>query len=287
MSAAQPRASLRRWWPFAAVLGVALGGLIGYRQWQRSGLEARLVREDPERVVADPALVRLAASLARPVYARECASCHGANLEGPRRPGVPALGDAVWLYGFGSVTDIETTILYGIRSGHPKARNITDMPAFGRVGQLSPAEIHDVVEFVYGLSHQDVDRAAARRGNAIFGDKGVCYDCHGPDASGNIDYGAPDLTGRTHTWLYGGDRADLTLSVTDGRHGLCPAWIWRLRPVQIRALAVYLYEVSQGLTSAHPGRGGSRATATLPVEPAPGPVTPLRGACASLTGVSS
>jgi len=72
----------------------------------------------------------------------------------------------------------------------------------------------------------------------VFADKGVCYDCHSADATGNIDYGAPSLRGPT--WLYGGDRAALTQSVRDGRHGLCPAWIGRLRPAQIRALAIFL-----------------------------------------------
>jgi cytochrome c oxidase cbb3-type subunit III len=147
------------------------------------------------------------------------------------------------------VADIETTILYGIRSGHPKSHNITDMPALGRIGQLSPAEIHDVVEFVYSLSHRSYDAAAAKRGFAIFNDKGACYDCHGADASGNIDYGAPDLTGKA--WLYGGDRATLTETVRDGRHGLCPAWISRLTPAQVRALAVYLY------VSSHPAHGAA------------------------------
>jgi len=237
---------LRGPWPAAALaLAAVLLGTLAYQHWHELRLEAQLVREDPDRVVHDPRLVAVALRLARPAYARQCAACHGRDLHGARRPGVPDLTSPVWLYGTGDVSDIEPTILYGIRSGHPKARNITDMPAFGRTGQLSPAEIRDVAEYVYSLSHADVDAAAVGRGRAIFADKGVCYDCHGADASGNIDYGAPDLTGKSQGWLYGGDRATLIDSIKNGRHGLCPAWIHDLSPAQIRALAVYLYEASR------------------------------------------
>ena len=82
--------------------------------------------------------------------------------------------------------------------------------------------------------------ASVVRGAALYADKGSCYDCHGPDGSGNIDYGAPHLTGGD--WLYGGDRGSLYDSVYNGRHGLCPAWIGRVTPLEIRALAVYLHE---------------------------------------------
>ena len=229
------------------MLALALGGGLAYRAVHERQLEARLLRAVPSDIAREPELVRFAVGLAGPLYARRCASCHGADLRGKHALGAPDLQDPVWLYGFGTIGDVEATLLYGIRSGHPKAHNITDMPALGRIGQLNAAEVHDVVEYVFSLSHADYDRAAAARGLAIFNDKGSCYDCHGSDASGNIDYGAPDLTG--HAWLYAGDRATLFDSVYNGRHGLCPAWIRTLAPAEIRALAVFLYERSH--------RGGS------------------------------
>ena len=200
---------------------------------------AALVRLAPEAVLRDPSLVRYALGLAKPVYAAHCARCHGAGLTGAPAAGAPSLGAGAWLYGFGEITDIEATILYGIRSGHPKAHNVTDMPALGRIGQLSPAEVSDVVEYVLSLSRAASDAGAVRRGLALYNDKGSCYDCHSADASGNVDYGAPPLT--AHAWLYGGERRSLYDSVFSGRHGLCPAWINRLQPVEIRALAVYLH----------------------------------------------
>jgi cytochrome c oxidase cbb3-type subunit 3 len=222
-------------------IGIVLCAL-GY--WlQRRASEARMVRLWPVQLAHDPAMLSFAVSLARPVYASHCARCHGADLNGKRSIGAPNLADSVWLYGDGGIGDIETTILYGIRSGHPKAHNVTDMPAEGRTEQLSRAEVDDVVEFVLALSRQPHDDAASVRGRGLFYDKGNCFDCHARDALGNTDYGTPSLVGPG--WLYGGDRQTLRQTIYNGRHGLCPAWIDQLTPAQIRALAAFLYVASQ------------------------------------------
>jgi cytochrome c oxidase cbb3-type subunit 3 len=73
--------------------------------------------------------------------------------------------------------------------------------------------------------------------------KGNCFDCHAADAGGVTDYGAPALTGPI--WLYGGDRQTLYQSILDGRHGMCPAWIGKLTPLQIRSLTLYLVSTSR------------------------------------------
>jgi len=227
-----------RGWIWGAVAAVAVLSALCYWLHLRS-LEAMLVRQWPAEVAHSPGLMRFAVSLARPVYAAHCASCHGASLRGDHAIGAPNLADSVWLYGDGGIGDIEHTILYGIRSGHPKARNVTDMPAEGRTHQLSELEVNDLVEFVLALSRQPHEETAAERGRKLFYDKGNCFDCHASDANGNTDYGSPALLGPT--WNYGGDRLTLRRTIYNGRHGLCPAWIIRLTPWQIRALAVYLY----------------------------------------------
>ncbi len=211
---------------------------------QTSHLESRLVRAQPDEVAKDAELKIFARGVAPAIYSQHCAACHGANLQGDRSRGAPNLADSVWLYGNGSVSDIETTILYGIRSGHPKAHNLTDMPALGRTGQLTPQDIRDVVEFILKISGQPHDDSAVDRGRAIYGGAGVCYDCHGGDALGISDYGTPALNGLGGAWMYGGDRVTLYKTIYDGRHGLCPAWIGKLSFVQIRALALFLYEKS-------------------------------------------
>jgi cytochrome c oxidase cbb3-type subunit III len=218
-----------------------LGGL-GYWLHLRS-MESLLVREWPADLVRSPQLTHFAVSMARPVYAAHCASCHGADLHGDPTIGAPNLARSQKLYGDGGIGDIERTILYGIRSGHPKAHNVTDMPAEGRTHQLSALEVDDVAEFVLALSRQAHDAAAAARGRQLFYDKGNCFDCHASDGAGNTDYGSPSLQGPS--WNYGGDRAMLRQTIYGGRHGLCPAWIAKLTPPQIRALAVYLYVESR------------------------------------------
>ena len=233
---------------FAAIAGVLLVALIAFGAFafHQKQLSDRLVLTAADEVPGDPTLVRYAQSLAGPVYAKNCASCHGADMKGNQAIGAPNLTDKIWLYDSGNVADIERTILYGVRSGHAKSRNITDMPAVGRLGVLNDAEIRDVIEYVQELSNLPHDAAAASRGVALFKDKGNCFDCHAPDGTGNPDYGSTDFT--QNTWTYGGDRNTLFLSIRDGRHGKMDAYIGKLSYAQIRALAVEIYERSHGQT---------------------------------------
>jgi cytochrome c oxidase cbb3-type subunit 3 len=242
-----PHLSPTRKWPWrllALVGAVTLGTLICVRAYA-TYLSGKLVRSSQAQILGDPTLLGFAKRRGPAVYARHCDSCHGAALEGDRRRGVPDLADKVWLYGEGSIDDIQTTILYGIRSGHPKSRNLTDMPAFGRNGLLTQQDVSDVVEYALRISKQPHDAVAAERGREIFLGRGMCYDCHASDGEGVADYGTPALTGRGGSWLYGGSREALLKSVYDGRHGLCPAWIGTLSFVEIRELSVYVYEASR------------------------------------------
>jgi cytochrome c oxidase cbb3-type subunit 3 len=229
----------------AALVLIAVLGLIGvaFNLWRAQRIEAQLLRLPADQIAADKSLVAFAGKRGPSIYAGHCAQCHGADMRGDAARGIPDLQDAVWLFGGGAISEIETTIQYGIRSGHPKAHNITDMPAFVRIGQLSPAETGDVVEYVLSLSRQPHDVAAARRGYELYAYKGNCFDCHSSDALGNPDYGAPALTGPA--WIYGGTRESLRKSVAEGRHGLCPAWIDKLSPASVRELAVYLHSNSK------------------------------------------
>ena len=227
----------RRAWvglSLVAVLAVATAAWT----WHRQALADALVRAEPARLQQDGPIVRYALARAPGVYAANCASCHGADRHGDRRSGAADLADGRWVQGQGDVAGIETTILYGIRSGHPKAQGFKDMPALGRTHVLTHAEIGDLVDYMLALSKQRYDAAAAGRGRALYAGKGRCAECHGADARGNTELGAPGLTGPA--WLYGGDRDALQASLEDGRHGLCPAWIHHLDYADIRALAVWL-----------------------------------------------
>jgi cytochrome c oxidase cbb3-type subunit 3 len=241
---------------FAALIlvAVAVGVGVAVHVARVHRTEGALLRLPADEIPHNADLTAFAASRGPAVYASHCSQCHGTDLKGDAKRGVPDLQDSVWLYGEGVISDIENTILYGVRSGHPKAHNITDMPAFLRIGQLSPAEITDVVEYVLSLSGRSRDEPAARRGYDLYSNKGNCFDCHSGDALGNPDYGAPALTGPT--WVYGGSRETLLKSVTDGRHGLCPAWIDKLSAAQVRELAVYLYNNSKRSAALATARSG-------------------------------
>jgi cytochrome c oxidase cbb3-type subunit III len=240
----QTVASLRLDWKLiAGALALIVGGLFAADlAAQRDRLGERLLTTLPDRVAADPRLVRFAIAEGSPLYRRHCAGCHGADLQGNPATGAPDLADSTWLYGSGSVYDIERTLLYGVRTGRSKAHAITDMPAFGLTGRLSDGEIRSVVQYVLQLSGNPYDPAAANEGRSVFYGKADCGDCHGADARGDSAYGAPDLT--RNVWNSGGDAESLYRAVYSGQHRVMPAWIGTLSLEQIRALAVYVYSVS-------------------------------------------
>jgi cytochrome c oxidase cbb3-type subunit 3 len=261
MAEARPRATelkaKRRLVSVAAGLVVAAAGYFAYAEARNYFTGRQLVMADPDTLPSQPGLVEYAVPVGRAAYAANCASCHGGDMKGDRKNGVPDLTDDVWLYDFGRVSDIERTILYGIRSGLGKSRNVTDMPAIGLQKALSPNEIKDVIAFVLSLSKRPEPADAVERGEKLFEDKGVCYDCHGRDATGISDYGAPDLA--DDEWLYGGDEATLYKSIYDGRHGKCPAWVGKLSFSTIRALAVYIHAMSKE-SSQSPARAADSTT---------------------------
>jgi len=187
----------------------------------------------------DPALLAFAQAQGKAAFGNNCAPCHGVGATGAK--GYPNLNDDDWLWG-GTVTAIQETIAYGIRSGDAKAHQST-MPGFGKNGILKQGEVVAVANYLRSLSglpaRPGVDLAA---GKAIFADS--CSSCHGDDAKGNQDLGAPNLTDKI--WLYGGDEADIIETITNGRSGVMPAWSGRLDAATINALAVYVHTLGGG-----------------------------------------
>lgn len=231
------------WVALAAVLVVA-GGVRWAVHVADQRMAQRLLTVDADVAGLDPVLRRFAVRRGRPLYQAHCAVCHGETMTGNPAIGAPDLTDHVWLYGKGSVFDIERTLLYGIRSTAPQARNVTDMPAFGLRGQLTPADINNVVQYLLLLNLRPYQAEAASEGKLVYERKANCGDCHGGDARGNADYGAPDL--RANVWNSGGDPASLYRAIYFGEHHVMPGWLGPLSLVQIRELAVYVYAASHG-----------------------------------------
>jgi cytochrome c oxidase cbb3-type subunit III len=243
------RPGWKAWIGAALVLALLAGGTFYY--FDQAEMRARLMRADPDAAAGNAELRRFAISYAAPVYADNCAGCHGDRMQGDPRYGAPNLTDEDWLYGDGRTSQIEHTILFGIRASNGRTMNFADMPAFARpvpyarykIEPLEPGDIRDVATFLLTAAGHPGDAAAATRGERIFADKGQCFDCHAVDAKGDTAIGAPNLVDKT--WLYGnGSFEDITAIIATGRRGICPAWFERLSAVEIRALAVSIYAAS-------------------------------------------
>lgn len=189
-----------------------------------------------EKIKSTPALLEFAMANGKAAFGDNCAPCHGSGATGG--PGYPSLQDDDWLWG-GKLADIYQTIQFGIRSGNAKARD-SQMPAFGKDGILKKEEIEQVADYVVSLSDPSVKASDA--GKKLFADN--CAACHGEDAKGNQEMGAPNLSDRI--WLYGGGREKVIAQVTNPKHGLMPAWEGRLDPITIKSLAVYVHSLGGG-----------------------------------------
>jgi cytochrome c oxidase cbb3-type subunit 3 len=120
------------------------------------------------------------------------------------------------------------------------------MMAFGRDQLLKKDEVDNVVSYVRSLSDpaaaKDVPAAKLDAGKTVF--TANCVTCHGDDAKGKADLGAPDLTDRL--WIYGGDAESVTTTVWGGRQGHMPTWDGRLSPLDRKILALYLFDLRRG-----------------------------------------
>ncbi len=202
-------------------------------------IEAKLTAANLDEIKNDPALADFALKSGKAVFQTFCAQCHGAGGGGGK--GYPALVDNDWLWG-GTIDDVHTTILHGIRNTTDPEARYSQMPAFGTDGLLDKTQIGDVVQYVLQLSKQPHDAAKATAGAQVFAEN--CVSCHGEAGTGDRAQGAPNLTDAI--WLYGGDEAALTETVTKARFGVMPAWAGRLTEAQIRSAAFYVHGLGGG-----------------------------------------
>jgi cytochrome c oxidase cbb3-type subunit 3 len=187
----------------------------------------------------DPALLALARARGKTVFGDNCAPCHGTGAAGAK--GYPNLNDDDWLWG-GTLDQIMQTIQFGARSGHGKTHE-GQMLAFGKDGTLKADEIVTVANYVRSLSGLATRPGYdAKAGARIFADN--CTACHGEQGKGSQELGAPNLTDKI--WLYGSDEAAIIESITNGRAGVMPAWVGRLDPSTIKAMAVYVHSLGGG-----------------------------------------
>ena len=244
-------------WVILLVVLVAVAAIAGIMipRFQRQQTETALLALKANKVPDNPKLFQYAVSIGEKEFKRNCESCHGADLKGDTTKGVPNMTDDDWLYGGGLMGDLETTISYGIRSGHPKAWNLANMPAYGsdnphsvslaeKMPTLNAMEISDLADFLMQQEKRPFDAEGAKRGEALYQNRAGCFDCHGQDAAGDPAIGAPNLTDAI--WLYGaGSKQDIMTSISSGHAGTCPAWLDKLGKLKVRGLAAYVKSKSK------------------------------------------
>jgi cytochrome c oxidase cbb3-type subunit III len=203
----------------------------------------RIDQMDYAAIQADPALMKTVGEAGNVLFKDNCAACHGA--EGAGGPGFPNLGARTWLWG-GEPETIAETLRIGINSTHPKTR-ISQMTPFA-AGALNRDQILDVVAYVQSLGGAAeptrADPAGIARGAAVFAAN--CVSCHGPDARGKHESGAPNL--RDRVWIYGGDLQSIYTTVSSGRQGHMPTWEDRLSATQRKILTLYVLSLPRPAT---------------------------------------
>jgi cytochrome c oxidase cbb3-type subunit 3 len=190
-------------------------------------------------IQAEPRLMTAVRKTGPTLFGDNCAACHGRDAKGGK--GFPDLRTTSWLWG-GSLEAIAETIRVGINSAHPESRS-SQMPAFGRDQILERTDIENVVAYVLSLSDTKEKPVPgnAEAGKAVFAAN--CVVCHGSDAKGKSDVGAPNLTDRF--WMYGGDETSIYNTIWGGRQGHMPTWESRLSPVDRKILTLYLVDLGK------------------------------------------
>jgi cytochrome c oxidase cbb3-type subunit 3 len=247
---------LPRWWinlfyltiVFTVVYLVVfpgLGSFGGTRGWSsvgehdadRAAAELRLAatfapyaQRPIEELARDPQALRLGGS----VFGNHCATCHGSLARGAI--GYPDLTDGVWQWG-GSPQDILQTVLHG---------RTAQMPPLGAAlrsmgGEFAPDDVSFYVLAQTDPALHGTNGPAVARGQKLFA--AVCAACHGADARGNPQLGAPDLTDAY--WLYGRSRAAIRAGLEQGRNGKMPAHAPLIGETRARLVAAWVFALSQ------------------------------------------
>jgi cytochrome c oxidase cbb3-type subunit 3 len=148
-----------------------------------------------EQIAKDPDMNGFILSAGKSLFAENCAACHQSGGQGVVGF-FPNLTDDDWLYG-GTFDKIHQTIVDG-HHGY--------MPTFSEV--LNGEQIDDLANYVASLSNIGHDATKAAAGDALFhSETAACYYCHGVNAKGRQEIGAPNLTDSIWLWAneQGGD----------------------------------------------------------------------------------
>jgi cytochrome c oxidase cbb3-type subunit III len=239
-------------WP---LLSSATPGLLGYSsranvaaeiEAGKAAQKANLDKIDAmtvDDILKDPNLLAFAQAGGAASFKVNCVQCHGSGAAGSA--GYPNLNDDDWLWG-GSPEAIYVTLKNGIRYTANAETRDSQMPAFGADGILTPEQIGQLANYVVSLSGGEADAAQAQAGQPLFVEN--CAACHGENAMGGRDFGAPNLTDKIA--LYGSTLDQVKAQIVKPRHGVMPGWSHRLDDATIKQLAVYVHSLGGGEAAA-------------------------------------
>ena len=210
--------------------GEAISGFVAIEKTRQSWL-SRFDKPDFAALAADKLLLAKAMPAAARLFEDNCAVCHG--QKGTGGPGFPNLADAYWLWS-GEPKEIAQTITVGINSTDDDAR-FAQMPGFD---SLSRSDRKKLADYVTALPQGKT--SAKDPASALFADN--CAPCHGDDATGGLENGAPSLA--DHSVIYGQDRHTVLTTLAHGRQGVMPAWSNRLSSAEINLLALYVAQLA-------------------------------------------
>ena len=203
----------------------------------QAGFVDRIAKSSLQEIMADPQLSQFAIAGGASAFKVNCAPCHGSGASGG--PGFPNLNDDDWLWG-GDLQSIQTTIAHGIRFEEDPDTHVSELPAFGDI--LNKDQTKEVAAYVWGLTNTPSDPSLAQAGKQIFLDN--CAACHGEDAKGKAEMGAPDLADAI--WLKGRGEEAIIRQVTAPKHGVMPAWSARLGDTTVKELTVFVHALGGG-----------------------------------------
>ncbi len=258
---------LPRWWvySFYATIIWAIGYAIAYPSWpmlteatkgvlgyssraevsaelaeakaaQAGNLE-RIASSAVEDIVANPELKQFAITAGASAFKVNCAQCHGSGAAGGK--GFPNLNDDEWLWG-GKPEEIYQTIAHGIRYSGDGETRVSEMPAF--TDMLAPREVRATAAYVASLTGTPSNPALVEPGKQLFAEN--CASCHGADAKGTREFGAPNLADAI--WLNGEGEQAIIDQMKSPKHGVMPAWLQRIGDPVVKELAVFVHSLGGG-----------------------------------------
>ncbi|MEL6877760.1 MAG: cytochrome-c oxidase, cbb3-type subunit III [Pseudomonadota bacterium] len=197
----------------------------------RADIYAQIAATPIEELPANQALMGQAVAGGAAAYKVNCVQCHGAGAAGYEGLGYPNLNDDDWLWG-GTLSDIEYTLVHGIRWEGSRETRQSYMPAFE--GIFDSAQVDALVGHIQSFSGE---RQSSPVGAELYDIN--CSSCHQPGGAGDPIQGAPALN--DEIWLYGESEALIRQQILNPRHGVMPGWSERLDPVTIKMLAAYVH----------------------------------------------